>query len=294
MRRDQPPTYIDNLLIELERIEEDFVTLLEASTIRYVNPNRPGGGIVFIAAADWGWGPSDAGQNASRMELLKRIRDWQPRFDLLFPHPTPEIAKRHGQAFKLFDRWLVRSRDDYSIPADVPAAIQKLRDACGSLRDARDLVPADSFAQRLVVDTNALLDQHDLSSYVPRLGPRYMVHVLPVVLREIDELKRAGRIETVRDAAKGADRRLKSLRDNGDVLTGARVSGDVWAIFEHIEPKSDRLPSWLDLTVPDDRFLASTLLLQSAHPGSALSVATSDLNLQTKLAAIGIPFVEPD
>jgi hypothetical protein len=63
-------------------------------------------------------------------------------------------------------------------------------------------------------------------------------------------------------------------------------------VFEHIEPRNDRLPSWLDLTVPDDRFVASTLLLQSEHPGSALHVATSDINLQTKLAAVGLPFLE--
>jgi hypothetical protein len=69
------------------------------------------------------------------------------------------------------------------------------------------------------------------------------------------------------------------------------VAGKVHAVFEHIEPKDDRLPSWLDLTVPDDWFAASCLLLQSEHPGSALYVATGDLNLQTKLTAIGLPFV---
>ncbi|MCZ2858189.1 hypothetical protein [Blastococcus sp. VKM Ac-2987] len=44
--------------------------------------------------------------------------------------------------------------------------------------------------------------------------------------------------------------------------------------------------------MPDDRLVAS-MLLQSAHPGAAVSVATSDLNLQTKLAAMALPFVEP-
>ncbi|WP_437023843.1 hypothetical protein [Streptomyces sp. enrichment culture] len=48
----------------------------------------------------------------------------------------------------------------------------------------------------------------------------------------------------------------------------------------------------VDLDVPDDRFIASTLLLQSAHPGSRLYAATSDINLQTKLAAVGLPYVE--
>jgi rRNA maturation endonuclease Nob1 len=92
-----------------------------------------------------------------------------------------------------------------------------------------------------------------------------------------------------------ADRRLKGLRDNGDVRIGVRVAGDVFAVFEHIEPNADGLPSWIDLSVPDDRLVASALLLQSRHPGSAVHVATGDLNLQTKLAAVGLPFTElPD
>ena len=119
-----------------------------------------------------------------------------------------------------------------------------------------------------------------------------MAHLLPVVLREIDGLKRGGKTPQLREAAQRADRRLKGLRDNGDVLSGVRVAGEVHAVFEHIEPKDDSLPSWLDLAVPDDRFAASCLLLQSEHPGSALYVATSDLNLQTKLAAMRLPFIE--
>ena len=40
-------------------------------------------------------------------------------------------------------------------------------------------------------------------------------------------------------------------------------------------------------------FIASALLLQSGHPGSMVVAATSDLNLQTKLAAVRLPFIEP-
>lgn len=119
-----------------------------------------------------------------------------------------------------------------------------------------------------------------------------MTQLLPVVLRENHDHKRAGRSEALRDAAKRADRRLKGLRTNGDVTQGVRVAGDVHAVFEYIEPTSDALPDWLGLTVPDDRFVASTLLLQSWHPGSAWYVATNDINLQTKLAAVALPFIE--
>lgn len=111
------------------------------------------------------------------------------------------------------------------------------------------------------------------------------------MLGELD-LKRAGRAPELRDATRHADRRLKRLRHNDDVLTGVRVAGDVHIVAEHAEPRGEHLPSWLDLTVPDDRLVAAALLLQSAHPGSALQVATSNLNLLTKLAAAGLPTVE--
>ena len=75
------------------------------------------------------------------------------------------------------------------------------------------------------------------------------------------------------------------------MLHGVKAPGDVHAVLEYIEPKGDRLPNWLDLDVPDDRFAASTLL-QSRHPGSEISVATRETNLQTKLAAVGLPFIE--
>lgn len=144
----------------------------------------------------------------------------------------------------------------------------------------------------MAIDTNALIDDPDLSSYTSEIGKRYLVHIFPIVLREIDDLKRSGRTPELREAAKKADRRLKSHRDNGDVRVGARVAGDVYVVFEHIEPSTEGLPDWLDMDVPDDRFAASALRLQSQHPGARLIVGTSDINLQTKLAAIGLPFIE--
>jgi hypothetical protein len=96
-------------------------------------------------------------------------------------------------------------------------------------------------------------------------------------------------------------RLLRSSRENfktdivavwDDVLRGVRVAGDVHAIFEDIEPRGDGLPSWRDMDIPDGRFVASTLLLQSRHQGSAVYVATGDINLQTRLSAVGLPFID--
>lgn len=207
------------------------------------------------------------------------------------PHPpTPEVANRLDEGIGHLERWLVRDgRSDHDIPPTVEEAQQKLAVTFADLRDLTKLLPRNDYPVRLVVDTNALLDNPpDVAAYVADLGRKYVVHLLPVVLREIDDLKRGGRTDIVRDAARRADRRLKGIRTNGDVRRGVRVAGDVIAKFEHVEPRSRDLPEWLDMTVPDDRFVAATLLLQSEHPGSALYVGTSDINLQTKLAATGL------
>ncbi|MEV5089452.1 PIN domain-containing protein [Streptomyces griseoincarnatus] len=229
------------------------------------------------------------------MDLLRRLRDWEPRFRLLFPHPTPEAAKKLKESLEHLERWLVREGtwSDWSVPQHKPEAVKLLQASVQQLRSLTDLLPTDPWPVRLVIDTNALIDNPDLAAYTGQIGSRYLAHLLPVVLRELDDMKRAGRTDPLRDAAKKADRRLKGLRTNGDVTRGVRVAGDVHAVFEHIEPKADALPDWLDMTVPDDRFVASTLLLQSRHPGSAWYVATSDINLQTKLSAVALPFIEP-
>ncbi|MFE1839879.1 hypothetical protein [Streptomyces sviceus] len=154
------------------------------------------------------------------------------------------------------------------MPQHMPEAVTLLQASVQQLRSLTDLLPRNPWPVRLTVDTNALIDNPDLAAYTGQIGPRYMAHLLPVVLRELDEKMRPGRTDVLREAAKKADRRLKGLRNNGDVTLGVRVAGDVHAVFEYIEPKSDALPDWLDLDVPDDRFIASTLLLQSQHPGS--------------------------
>lgn len=289
-----PVPYAQRLLAELDDIYVAYSEILVASAIVNVDPNRGrrGSGMVFVGFARWGWAPSSDSLESDRMALLRRVRDWGPRYRLLFPHPTPTVSKRLDESVDLLEAWLVRASGAHGVPSTIDEAARQLDAAVTDLRGLADLLPVDDYAIRLTVDTNTLIDNPDLAVHVSKLGAKYMVHLLPVVLREIDDLKRGGRTPELREAAKRAEKRLKGLRTNGDIQSGVRVAGDVWAVFEHIEPNSARLPSWLDLTVPDDRFVASTLLLQSDHPGSAVCVATGDMNLQTKLAAVGLPFIE--
>jgi len=69
-----------------------------------------------------------------------------------------------------------------------------------------------------------------------------------------------------------------------------RVAGDVWAVFEHIEPRTDGLPSWLALDCTRRPLCRVDLAPPEPSP---VYIVTSDLNLQTKLAVVGLPFVGP-
>ncbi|MGW8955530.1 PIN domain-containing protein [Streptomyces sp. NPDC055709] len=290
-KKPPPSTYVDQLLSELGDIEASYAAVMEGSRVR---ARHMGGGGLVVLGNPWAWVASSPDIEASRMELLRRVRDLAPSFRLLFPHSTPAVQRRMDDAIGLLEDWLVRDgRVKHPAPRDIPGAVTRLREAALALRELVALLPEDDWRVRVVVDTNTLMDDPDVTVYQDAVdSPRYMVHLLPVVLREIDDLKRSHNRPERREAAKKADRRLKAMRDNGDVRKGARVAGDVHAVFEHIEPRTGGLPTWLDLDVPDDRFIASALLLQTAHPGSKLYVATSDINLQTKLAAVGLPYIE--
>jgi hypothetical protein len=289
-----PPSYRSRMLAELDLLEQDYADVLRRSTILNIDPNRHGGGggVAFVGFPIYGWGPSDPALEAERMDLLRRLRDWAPRYRLLFPHPVRTVTARLDSGLRRLEDWLLREGRDHSVPATNEHAVIALAKCVKDLRGLSELLPTDKYAIRLAPDTNTLIDNPDLAAHTAALGPRYMAHVLPVVFGELDDLKRSGRTQDLRDAAKKADRRLKALRDNGDVRVGAKVAGDVVAVFEHAEPRDDGLPTWLDLSVPDDRFIAAVLQLQSQHPGSALFVATGDLNMQNKLSTVGLPFVE--
>lgn len=291
-KQERPPTYLERLLLELSEIHESYRQLLDESNIENVYPSWLHDSSIFMVAAEWGWGPSSPELEGQRMALLREIRDWGPRFALLYPHPTPSVAETLKNGLEHLENWLMRPENDYSVPSTLSQAQGELDATIKKLRGLAEPLPADEHAVRLVVDTNTLIDNPDLAVHTTTLGKRYRVHLLPVVLRELDDHKRAGRNQDLRDAAKRADRRLKGLRNNGDVRQGVTVASQVSCVFEHIAPRAEGLPSWLDLDVPDDRFVASALRLQSDHPRSALYVATSDINLQTKLAAVGLPSVE--
>jgi hypothetical protein len=133
---------------------------------------------------------------------------------------VPTVSKRLDEHLGRLERWLVRKPGDHGIPRPRERRPKRSAPTWPVLRDLARLLPPDEYAVRLAVDINTLLDHPDLAAYVGVLR-RYMARLLPIVLREIDDLKRGARTQQLREAAKRADRRLKELRYNGDILSAS-------------------------------------------------------------------------
>ena len=292
--RDVPTdSFARRLMASLDDLEARYLDLLDRSAIRNVDPNRRGSGIVFVGASKWGWSP-DAGLTGERTHLAAELDEWLSLFRLLHRDALPETEKRIGNASRLLRRWLLRDGRDTSIPPTVEQARDKAANAFVELRELIDMHASSSTGLVAVVDTNALLHLPDVADYRDVLGcDQFEVVLLPTVLSELDELKDRGRTADARDAATAVVRRIKGLRDRGNLRSGVPVEGKISLRAEHREVAPRGILDWLDPQVPDDRIIGATLDLQARYPSKTIVLVSRDINLQNKAAAVGIPIVDP-
>lgn len=269
--------------------------LIDRSTIRNVNPNTDDSPVVFIGAADWGWAPSDADTTAAQMRLSARYSAWFDRFKLLFPHPTPDVAAKIKDVDEFVRRWTARPDAwDYTVPSTIELAKQRAAAEFTTFDQLLEIAAkSGSDTLRLIPDTNALIRNPDLASYARSAPSRtFVVHLVPTVLGELDDLKDRGKTQELRDQAQAVVRRLKGLRDKGDLAAGVTLTKTITVRTEAREVDVRGVLDWLDPAVPDDRLLAAALRLQSDHPAGSVVLVTSDLNLQNKADAVGMPYLE--
>lgn len=291
-----PEPYLDRVRRDLAALGADLQDLIDISTIKYLNANPPGSDLFFVGASDYGWGPGDDAVTAARMALLAKYSDWYDRFLLLFPNPTPEVVSKIEKADSFVRQWVGREAAfDHSVPSTIEQAKKVAAERLAAFDNLLDIAGrAGDKTLRLLPDTNALLRNPVVEEYGAAVGSsNYMVHIVTAVLGELDDLKDRGRTPDIREKATKVVRRLKGLRDRGNLADGVTVAGQVRLRLEHREIDARSVLSWLDPAVPDDRILGAALRLQSDHPAGVVVLVTGDLNLQNKADAVGLPYGEP-
>lgn len=286
-------SFAGRLAKSLGDLEARYLDLLDRSAIRNVDPNRRGGGVFFVGASKWGWVP-DPELTYERTQFAAEFDEWFSLFKLLHSAALPETEKRIGKSSALLGRWLLRDGRDTSIPPNIRQARDKVADAFADLRELIDMCASGPTGLVAVPDTNALLRLPDVTQYRAAVGSdQFEVVLLPTVLSELDDLKDRGRTADVRDAAAAVVRRIKGLRDRGDLRSGVAVQGRISLRAEHREVQPQSVLDWLDPQVPDDRIIGATLDIQARYPSKTVVLVSRDINLQNKAAAVGLPIADP-
>ena len=281
---------------ELAALLDDVDVLLDGSKIVNIDPNDrwSDSDAVFIGFPLWGWKPDGDEQTQRRLDLLKRWEQWRQLFGLLFPDPPPDVKTRIGEGTKLINAWLKRPGGDHSVPSTIAAAKVSLREGTKGLGELLTMAAAADPGVVAIPDTNALIDAPDVATYGSVLGTdRFDVRLIAPVTAELDRLKREGRTPELREKVQSVIRRIKGFRDRGNLVDGVQLTHDVRFFSQAREPDFSRMPEWLDRDNADDRILACALELQGSHAAATVVLVTSDLNLQTKADAAGLPYVEP-
>lgn len=153
---------------------------------------------------------------------------------------------------------------------------------------------SDTTTMILVPDTNALIISPDVSRFAESVGrPDYLVILISTVLHELDKLKRDHRDLKFRNKVDSVIRRIKSLRQQGNLRDGVTVNKTVKVKMMGQEPKFDETLSWLDPGNDDDRIIATALEIQREEPSSVVILITADINHQNKAEMANLPYAEP-
>jgi len=259
-------SFIDQLLVELDAIEIDLHALLEISEIRHERWS------ANVVAPPYGWAPSDEAQSVARIAIDRRFTPWRERVAMLEGGATRELRDELIESLERLREMFDRSDFGWGVPASIPEAKGLVSREAARAREAlRVLAGTGTGGVHVVPDTSALMRQPDLSTYGAAVGTAALtIHLVPTVLGEIDNLKDQGRIAEVREKAAKLATRIKGLRDRGKLTQGVPVAGKITAIADSRDPSFEHLPAWLDPSTPDDRILASALVLQAANPSAVV------------------------
>lgn len=258
------------------------------------------------------WHATNPAAGTARVRALGLLHTFEDDLHLILSWHDPGNDQVHS--FRAHDVYEIVDRRGHTQLASIEDARRAVSEyVSGCLRSLAD-VPDRLEGECLVIpDTNVLIDYPTLEEY--HLGlPKATVVFTPIVIRELEDHKR--RRPKPRDThdrtrwthARAAIRRIKECGDAGEILVGVPISGKVSVMAVATEPrqetmpayassqlaipepyppapKREGLPGWLDLNVPDDRFIASALEARREYPKARIVVVSADFNVLNKARA---------
>jgi len=287
-----PISFASRLRQQLQFIEDQMMKLLDISTIKEFrnDPNSP----IILIGAPYYWGETDESQRRLQMQLKNTYLTWFEYFLFLFSNATEEIQLQIEETNRLVTNW-IEKRSDHSIPPTIQEAKLKFREKIRFFYELIQMIENPNNSELILIpDTNALIKAPGVSQYSKIAQRRkYTVILVPTVLKELDRLKVSHRDQNFRDKVNSVIKRIKGLRQQGNLLQGVTVNKTITVKAVAREPNFNTTLHWLDSSNDDDRIIASTLEIQRIYPSAIVILVTSDINLQNKAELAYLPFLEP-
>ena len=290
-------TYRDILRGSLKRLQQDYSLMLRDTSITDLDRSLIPSGInvwSLFGLQPRCWTTDSLEHSRLRDRALSQLQEQRRTWEPILHFFSPEDREEYDYVTSRMEAWATWTDTglDPSIPRDIASLTERVDSIFVYMNCLLTELPDDVTPIRLVLDTNALMDNPSPTAYTEILGTKYWVHVPPTTLEEVDDLKRRASDKLRSDAARRIEKRLKGYRTQGDIGSGVKIEGEVWIVLEPGEPHPRDFPAVLRGASRDDRLAAFALHTRSRFPTCKVIVGTRDINLQTKLAAIRIPFIE--
>jgi hypothetical protein len=279
---------LDRLTYLAGRAWNDVRRLVAASRIRDGNL---GSNVVFYPP--WTWEPLRAEQQPLADATVSAARGWLDAAERVIrlnePTALKEFRQHSGVLWGIVDRSPVGNGRP---PAGQLTEV--MRAAEEAVIAQLDLLRALASTRRppewmWLPDTNALYDRHELHRW-PSSKPTLLV-LAPTVINELDAHKQDGRNPGRQQKARAIIEQIKDIRRRPDQVIHGRLRLRLTATWHR---PWDELPNWLDRDHADDQILALGIELAWTSLSSAVTLITSDPNLQTKAEQVGLAYVDQD
>ena len=282
-------TAFDKMNSELSEIVSDLSKLIPTVPIKRLRRSET----IVMVFPDYYHETLNSEQKNIQLGIKRRYDKWFERLNKLLSDAPKNVLYDLKKADNSFRCW-VEFGTIWGLTPYVETNISKLEKDASGLRSLLSIFKSNDKAETILIpDTNSLLATADPTAYrqlaenVP-----FTFLLMPTILRELDELKINHRNPDVRDKAKAIVTRIKGWRQQGSLSTGVTVDHDITVKTRSQEPQMAKSLSWLDASVPDDRFIASVLEAIVDHPSANLYLITGDINLLNKADTAGISIKE--
>ncbi len=271
---------------EIQNLLEDLL-LNHSSIYMWNSPDS-----IVISPRNYAYKKLSEEGRQIQAQLLDKYRNFYYLLSVLLKDQPKDTLRELSQANTRILRTIEQNNtSSRNTKETFDSTIQLLRNQVQLLKRLYDSADGEV---TYVPDTNALLYNPDLESWIFPETVKFTVILLPTVLSELDALKVNHRNEDVRKKAEKLIRKIKEYRRRGKLTSGVVLVRDKSKIQAlAIEPNMEETLPWLASDNNDDRLLAGIIEVMRFRPRSPVITVSRDINFQNKAEFANIPFVEP-